>query len=52
MEKILETWMTNILQDVTYDTDESPKLCAQIASEIRKRVQCLEFDRFVIFYNF
>lgn len=49
VEKILETWMNNIFENASYDVNESPKLCAQVATEIRKRVQMLAFDRFVIF---
>lgn len=49
MEKILETWMNNILENASYNANESPKLCAQIATEIRNRVEMLEFDRLVFF---
>ncbi|XP_033215610.1 tctex1 domain-containing protein 1-like [Belonocnema kinseyi] len=48
VERILETWMNNILENASYDVNESPKLCAQVATEIRKRVQMLAFDRYKI----
>ncbi|XP_051161635.1 dynein light chain Tctex-type 5-like isoform X1 [Leptopilina boulardi] len=48
VEKILETWMNNILENASYDANESPRLCAQIATEIRNRVEMLEFDRYKI----
>lgn len=51
MEKILETWMNNILENASYDANESPRLCAQIATEIRNRVEMLEFDRLVFLYS-
>ncbi|XP_011874461.1 PREDICTED: tctex1 domain-containing protein 3-like isoform X2 [Vollenhovia emeryi] len=48
VDKIVRSVMNNRLDEVTYDDAEVTKLCGDIATEIRRRVKKLNFDRNVI----
>ncbi|GAB1868558.1 Tctex1 domain-containing protein [Camponotus japonicus] len=45
VDKIVKTVMNNRLDELTYDDTVVEKLCSDIASEIRRRVKKLNFDR-------
>lgn len=47
VDKIVKTVMNNRLDELTYDDTVVEKLCSDIASEIRRRVKKLNFDRCV-----
>lgn len=47
VDKIVKTVMNNRLDELTYDDTVVEKLCTDIASEIRRRVKKLNFDRCV-----
>ena len=42
--------MENRLEDSNYDPNESPKLCIQVAAEIRKRILKLGYERYAHFF--
>ncbi|XP_043280404.1 dynein light chain Tctex-type 5-like isoform X2 [Venturia canescens] len=48
VDKIVKSVMLNRLEDASYDVKECPKLCSQVASEIRKRILKLDFKRYKI----
>ncbi|XP_071565733.1 dynein light chain Tctex-type protein 2 [Temnothorax nylanderi] len=45
VDKIVRSVMNNRLDEITYDDAEATKLCGDIATEIRRRVKKLNFDR-------
>jgi len=46
IDKMVKSVMNNRLADeITYDDAKATKLCGDIASEIRRRVKKLNFDR-------
>ncbi|XP_077266371.1 dynein light chain Tctex-type protein 2-like [Temnothorax americanus] len=45
VDKIVRSVMNNRLDKITYDDAEATKLCGDIATEIRRRVKKLNFDR-------
>lgn len=45
MDEIVKITMCNRLEDFIYDATTAPKLCTQIAQEIRKKIIQLDFDR-------
>lgn len=52
VDKIVRSVMVNRLEDASYDPEECPKLCSQVASEIRKRILKLDFTRcYFLFTN-
>ncbi|XP_025156990.1 tctex1 domain-containing protein 1-like [Harpegnathos saltator] len=48
VDKIVRSVMNNRLDELTYDNAESMKLCGDIASEIRRRMKKLNFNRYKI----
>ncbi|RLU20074.1 hypothetical protein DMN91_006680 [Ooceraea biroi] len=47
VDKIVKSVMNNRLDEILYDDAEVTKLCGDLASEIRRRVKKLNFDRIV-----
>lgn len=47
VDKIVRSVMNNRLDELTYDDTVVAKLCGDVASEIRRRVKKLNFDRCV-----
>ncbi|XP_063995089.1 dynein light chain Tctex-type protein 2-like isoform X1 [Diachasmimorpha longicaudata] len=45
VDEIVKNIMQIRLEDITYDAEVAPKLCAHVAKEIRKKILKLEFDR-------
>ncbi|XP_026827000.1 tctex1 domain-containing protein 1-A [Ooceraea biroi] len=45
VDKIVKSVMNNRLDEILYDDAEVTKLCGDLASEIRRRVKKLNFDR-------
>ncbi|XP_012230252.1 dynein light chain Tctex-type 5-like [Linepithema humile] len=45
VDKIVKSVMNNRLDEFAYEDAEAAKLCGDIASEIRRRVKKLNFDR-------
>ncbi|XP_076234752.1 dynein light chain Tctex-type protein 2 [Calliopsis andreniformis] len=51
VEKIIETILSNKLENVSYDAAVCPKLCESVATDIRDRIKKLNFDRCKIVVN-
>lgn len=45
VEKILQTVLTETLEDLTYDPEKCPKQAKKASAIIRSKVKELEFDR-------